>query len=153
MDSLRSGAVVDGFGRRLGRRRVHELLYHVPAARQSDRQGDVSDSQLRFDKECSFRVYLYNTLSHPYWNVKLEVLSDQFEAAVVPSPLWKTYPDVQSAAMGGTREFFTVTLKRKSGVPDGQYDVSLRVYTSHTKCPSSIAFSPSPRRSTNRRSR
>jgi hypothetical protein len=91
-------------------------------------KADVSDSQLRFDKQCSFRVYLYNTMSHPFWNAKLEVLSDQFEAAVVPSPLWKTYPDVQSAATGGTREHFTVTLKRKAGVPDGQYDVSLRVY-------------------------
>ncbi len=92
-------------------------------------KADVSDSQLRFDKECSFRVYLYNTLSHPFWNAKLEVLGDQFDAAVVPSPLWKTYPDVQSAATGGTREYFTVTLKRKPGVPDGQYDVSLRVFT------------------------
>ncbi len=91
-------------------------------------KADVSDSQLRFDKECSFRVYLYNTMSHPFWNVKLEVLSDQFEATVVPSPRWKTYPDVQSAATGGTREYFTVTLKRKAGVPDGEYDVSLRVY-------------------------
>jgi hypothetical protein len=93
-------------------------------------KADVSDSQLRFDKECSFRVYLYNTLLHPFWNVKIEVVSDQFDATVVPSPLWKTYPDVQSAATGGTREYFTVTLKRKAGVPDGQYDLSLRVYTS-----------------------
>jgi hypothetical protein len=98
-------------------------------------KADVSDSQLRFDKECSFRVYLYNTLSHPFWNAKIEVLSDQFEATVVPSPLWKTYPDVQSASTGGTREYFTVTLKRKPGVPDGQYDVSLRVYTSRFEVP------------------
>ena len=98
-------------------------------------KADVSDRQLRFDKECSFRVYLYNTLSQPYWNVKLEVLSDQFEAAVVPSPHWKTYPDVQSAATGGTREYFTVTLKRKPGVPDGPYDVSLRLYTSRYDVP------------------
>ena len=93
-------------------------------------KADVSDSQLRFDKECSFRVYLYNTLAQPYWNVKIEVVSDQFDATVVPSPLWKTYPDLQAAATGGTREYFTVTLKRKAGVPDGQYDLSLRVYTS-----------------------
>ena len=45
-------------------------------------KADVSDSQLRFDKECSFRVYLYNTMSHPFWNAKLDVLSDQFEATV-----------------------------------------------------------------------
>ena len=98
-------------------------------------KADVSDSQLRFDKECSFRVYLHNTLSQPFWNVKLEVLSDQFDATVVPSPRWKTYPDVQSAATGGTREYFTVTLKRKAGVPDGQYDVSLRVFTSRYDVP------------------
>ncbi len=98
-------------------------------------KADVSDRQLRFDKECSFRVYLYNTMSHPYWNVKVDVMSDQFQAAVVPSPRWKTYPDLQAAATGGTREYFTVTLTRKPGVPDGAYDVSLRVYSSRYDVP------------------
>jgi hypothetical protein len=98
-------------------------------------KADVSDSQLRFDRECSFRVYLHNSMSHPFWNVKLEVLSEQFDVAVVPSPRWKTYPDVQSAATGGTREYFTVTLKKKAGVPDGQYDLSLRVYTTRYEVP------------------
>jgi hypothetical protein len=96
---------------------------------------DVADSQLRFDKECSFRVYLHNTMAHPFWNVKLEVCTDQFETTVVPSSRWKTYPDLQSAATGGTREYFTVNLNRKPGIPDGQYDLSLRVFTTRFEAP------------------
>jgi len=98
-------------------------------------KADVPNGRLRVDQENSFRVYLHNTMSHPFWNARLEVLSDQFEAAIVPSPRWKTYPDVQSAVTGGTREYFTVALRRKPGVPDGKYDVSLRVYTTRFEAP------------------
>lgn len=93
-------------------------------------KADVADGQLRIDKEGSFRVYLYNTMNWPYWDTKLDVLSDQFDAKVEPSPTWKTFPDLQPAAQGGTREYFTVTLTRKAGVPDGPYDVMFKVYSS-----------------------
>jgi hypothetical protein len=96
---------------------------------------DVADGQLHIDTEGSFRVYLHNTLSQPFWNVKLEVLTAQFDVTVVPSPSWKTYPDLQSSVTGGSREYFTVTLKRKTGVPDGPCDVSLRVYSSRYDVP------------------
>jgi len=87
---LRYCAVADGFSLRMGRGRAHELLYYMYRLRDNlTIKADVSDSQLRFDKECSFRVYLYNTLSQPFWNAKLEVLSDQFEATVVRRGIYR----------------------------------------------------------------
>ena len=93
-------------------------------------KADVADGQLRIAKEASFRMYLYNTLTWPFYDAKLDVLSDQFEAKVEPSPTWKTFPDLQPAASGGTREYFTVTLTRKPEVPDGPYDVVFKLYSS-----------------------
>ena len=93
-------------------------------------KADVPDGKLRIDKEGSFRVYLCNTMSQPFCDAQLRVLSDQFDAEVTPSPTWKTFPDVPAAAGSGAREYFTVALKRKSGVPDGAYDISLKVYSS-----------------------
>ena len=92
-------------------------------------KADVSENQLRIDRESSFRVYLHNTMNHPFWSAKLEVISDQFDATITPSTTWKTYPDVQPVMTGGTREYFTVTLKRKAGTPDGKYDVAFKVYS------------------------
>ena len=72
-------------------------------------KADVSDGQLRVDQQCSFRVYLHNTMSHPFWNAHIDVLSDQFDV--------------------------TITLKRKPGVPDGAYDLSLRLFTTRGTVP------------------
>lgn len=93
-------------------------------------KADVADGQLRIAQEGSFRVYLYNALTWPFYDAKLDVLSDQFDAKVEPSPAWKTFPDLQPASGGGTREYFTVTLARKAGVPDGPYDVVFKLYSS-----------------------
>ena len=91
---------------------------------------DVPEGKLRIDREGSFRVYLSNTMKGPFYDAQLSVLSDQFDVTVTPSPTWKTFPDVPAAVRAGTREYFTVDLKRKSGVPDGVYDLSLKVYSS-----------------------
>ena len=91
---------------------------------------DIANGQLRIDKEASFRVYLKTTMNIPFYDAKLDVLSDQFDATVTPSPTWKSYPDVTQVGAGGSREYFTVALKRKSGVPDGKYDISLKLYSS-----------------------
>jgi len=91
---------------------------------------DISSDQLRIDKEASFRVYLKTTMNVPFYDAKLDVLSEQFDATVSPSPTWKGYPDVTQVGAGGNKEYFTVTLKRKKGVPDGKYDISLKLYSS-----------------------
>lgn len=93
-------------------------------------KADVADGQLRIDKEGSFRIYLYNTLTWPFYDAKLDVLSDQFDAKVEPSPTWQTFPDLTPACAGGGREYFTVTLTRKQGVADGPYDVVFKLYSS-----------------------
>ena len=91
---------------------------------------DISNGQLRIDKEASFRVYLKTTMNVPFYDAKLDVLSDQFDATVTPSSTWKSYPDVTQVGAGGNKEYFTVTLKRKNGVADGKYDISLKLYSS-----------------------
>jgi|GEM_PF-624541 len=103
---------------------------------------DIADGQLRIEKEASFKVYLKTTLHVPFFDAKLEVLSDQFDATVTPSPTWKDYPDVAPAEAGGGKEYFTVTLKRKSGVPDGKYDISFKLYSSRQTFPRLAFFAP-----------
>jgi len=103
-------------------------------------KADVPEGGLRIEKEGSFRVYICNTMDKfSFFDAKLGIFSEQFDVDVAPSPAWKTYPDVPPAAgIGkgspgkGSMEYFTVTLKRKSGVPDGAYDLLIKLYaTSH----------------------
>jgi hypothetical protein len=89
---------------------------------------DIRDGQLRINKEASFRVYLLNTMDRAIADIRLEAVSKDFDAVVEPSPDWKGYPRLQTALQGGQKEFFNVTLKRKSGTEDGKYDIGLRLF-------------------------
>ena len=89
---------------------------------------DIRDGQLRINQEASFRVYLLNTMDRSIANIQLEVVSKDFDGVVEPSPDWKGFPHLQTSLQGGKKEFFNVTLKRKSGTADGKYDIGLRLF-------------------------
>lgn len=89
---------------------------------------DIRDGQLRINKEASFRVYLLNTMDRPIADIRLAVVSPDFDAVIEPSADWKGFPRLQTSLKGGKKEFFNVTLKRKSGIADGKYDIGLRLY-------------------------
>ena len=91
-------------------------------------RADAAGDRYRVDKEGTVLVHLYSTLPVPLSDVKLKVDSDQFEATVAPAPSWKTYPELSSAADGGAKGCFTVSLRRKAGLADDEPDVALRVY-------------------------
>ena len=88
---------------------------------------DVRDGQLRIGQEGSFRVYLLNTMDREITAIALQVLSDHFDARVEPAPTWQTYPVLKTSISGGKKEYFTVTLRRKPGVPDGRYRLDLQL--------------------------
>jgi len=88
---------------------------------------DIRDGQLRIGKDASFRVYLLNTMDRNIDNIGLEVLSDHFRSAAKPSHDWRTFPVLKAKRRGGKKEYFTVTLNRKPGVPDGKYKIDLRL--------------------------
>lgn len=90
---------------------------------------DVRDGQLRIGKEASFRVYLLNTMDRGIANINLEVKTDQFEAAVKPSPEWKKFPALDR----GIKQYFEVTLKRKPNVADGKYKIGLNLFNGQNK--------------------
>ena len=86
---------------------------------------DVRDGQLRIGQEGSFRVYLLNTMDREIAAIDLQVTSAQFDAEVQPAPDWRTYPQLRTTLRGGRKEYFTVRLRRKPGVPDGRYRIDL----------------------------
>lgn len=95
---------------------------------------DVRDGQLRVGREGSFRVYVLNTMDRNIAEITLLVNSAEFDAEVKPSPEWRGYPVLATAARGnGKREYFTVQLKRKPGVPDGAYRIELDLYSNQMK--------------------
>ena len=89
---------------------------------------DIRDGQLRIHQEASFRVYLLNTMDRGIADIRLEVISPDFDSIVTPSPEWRTFPQLNTIRHGGKKEYFTVTLKRKAGVPDGRYQIALRLF-------------------------
>jgi hypothetical protein len=89
---------------------------------------DIRDGQLRIAQEASFRVYLLNTMDRGIESIKLEVRSNEFTGQVVSSPDWKGFPSLKAVKEGGKKEFFTVTLQRKPGIPDGKYKIELRLF-------------------------
>ena len=89
---------------------------------------DIRDGQLRIHQEASFRVHLLNTMDRAIADIRLEVISPDFESTVTPSPEWRSFPQLQTTRHGGKKEYFTVTLKRKPGVPDGRYEIALRLF-------------------------
>jgi hypothetical protein len=56
------------------------------------------------------------------------VVSPEFDAVINPSADWKGFPNLKTALKGGKKEYFDVTLQRKSGTADGKYDIGLRLY-------------------------
>jgi len=94
---------------------------------------DIRDGQLRIGKSASFRVYLLNTMDRDIVDIRLEVLSDQFKTTVTPAPDWQRYPYLKAKRSGGRKEYFTVRLDRNPGVPDGKYDISLRLYNGQNR--------------------
>lgn len=89
---------------------------------------DVRDGQLRIGEEGTFKVYLLNTMIWELKAIDIEVMTEQFSAEVQPSSDWKTFPLLQTTVKGGKREYFTVTLRRRQGIPDGKYKLTLRVF-------------------------
>ena len=94
---------------------------------------DIRDGQLRVGQKGSFRVYLLNTMDRGIANIKLEVLCEQFNADVKPSETWRKFPQLQTTRRGGKKEYFTVALERKPGVPDGKYKIRLRLFNGKKK--------------------
>lgn len=93
---------------------------------------DIRDGQLRINQEASFRVYLLNTMDRDIVDIRLEIMSPEFNAVVTPAPDWKNYPYLKTSVKGGTKVFFDVTLKRKSGTSDGKYNIGLRLFNGKT---------------------
>jgi len=89
---------------------------------------DIRDGQLRINKEASFRVYLLNTMDRDIVDIRLEVISPEFDGRVTPSTDWKGFPHLKTSLKGGKKEFFDVMLKRKSGTADGKYTIGLRLF-------------------------
>ncbi len=89
---------------------------------------DIRDGQLRINREASFRVYLLNTMDRDIVDIRLEIISPEFDATVAPAPDWKRFPYLRTAVRGGKKEFFDVTLARKSGTADGKYTIGLRLF-------------------------
>ncbi|MFH0911731.1 MAG: hypothetical protein V1918_09540 [Planctomycetota bacterium] len=90
---------------------------------------DIRDGQLRIGTEASFRVYVLNTMDRDIDEIDLKVDSKEFEATVAPSEGWKGFPKLKTVKLGGRKESFTVTLRRKKGVPDGTYPIDLQLYS------------------------
>jgi len=89
---------------------------------------DIRDGQLRIGKEATFHVYLLNTMDRAISDIRLEVVSEHFVARVRPDPTWRSFPALKAVRQGGRKQYFTVTLRRKPGVPDGRYRIRLRLY-------------------------
>lgn len=94
---------------------------------------DIRDGQLRIGEQGSFRVYLLNTMDRDIANINLEVLSKEFAAEVKPGAGWKRFPVLQTTKRGGQKEYFDVTLRRQAGVPDGRYEIGLRLFNGKNK--------------------
>ncbi len=90
---------------------------------------DIRDGQLRIGDQASFRVYLLNTMDRNIEEIRLRVKSNEFAARVEPSPNWTRFPVLRTAKRGGQKQYFTVTLRRKPGVPDGAYKIGLELYS------------------------
>ena len=94
---------------------------------------DIRDGQLRIGKEASFRVYVLNTMDRGIADLALDVRSEHFESDVKPSPDWRGYPGLKAVKEGGKKEYFTVMLRRKPGVPDGRYKIDLDLCSKQKK--------------------
>lgn len=89
---------------------------------------DIRDGQLRIGNQASFRVYLLNTMDRDIVAINLQVESREFQADVQQGSEWRDFPQLRTNRNGGKKQYFTVTLTRKAGVPDGRYQISLKLY-------------------------
>ena len=94
---------------------------------------DIRDGQLRVGQTASFKVYLLNTMDRAIATIGLEVLSAEFDAKVEPASDWKRFPYLETTKNGGQKQYFTVTLNRKAGIPDGKYKIDLRLFNPNNK--------------------
>jgi len=94
---------------------------------------DIRDGQLRIGQEASFRVYLLNTMDRGIATIGLEVVAPEFDSKVEPDPEWNGFPALKEVKNGGKKQYFTVTLTRKAGVPDGKYKIDLRLFNPNNK--------------------
>jgi len=94
---------------------------------------DIRDGQLRINQEASFRVHLLNTMDRDIVDIRLEIISPEFDGVVTPSPDWKGFPHLKTSLRGGRKEFYDVTLKRKSGTVDGKYTIGLRLFNGQNR--------------------
>ena len=84
---------------------------------------DIRDGQLRISKNAKFRVYLLNTMDRAIDEIRLEVVTKDFEAIVAPSREWRTFP----ALKVNKKQYFEVWLTRKPGTESGKYKIDLRL--------------------------
>lgn len=89
---------------------------------------DIRDNQLRINDSAEFRVYLLNTMDRDIADIRLAIDTDQFDTTVTPASDWRSYPKLRTKNKGGKKEYFTVTLERKSGTEQGTYKIGLRLY-------------------------
>lgn len=94
---------------------------------------DIRDGQLRISKEARFRVYLLNTMDRDIADIRLEIMTDKFKSKVKPASSWKSYPVLKTTCKGGSKQYFTVILKRKKDVPQGKYNIGLRLFNGKNK--------------------
>ncbi len=88
---------------------------------------DVRDGELRINDTGYFRVYVLNTMDADT-EVRLNVISDEFNSIVKPSDDWKDFPQLKTVHQSGKKEYFEVTLNRKNGVKPGSYSIKLDLY-------------------------
>ena len=106
-------------------------------------RADLAESDLKAKNEISFPVYVISTMNAALPGVSLDVSSDQFEARVSPSTSWKTFPELSKPAGNHpTKEFFTVTLKKKSATPIRACDVVMKLYSAQPQGKQLVAFQP-----------
>jgi hypothetical protein len=84
---------------------------------------DIRDGQLRISKNAKFRVYLLNTMDRAIDEIRLEVVTKDFEAKVTPSPEWRRFPVLSVRK----KKYFEVELTRKPGTESGKYKIALRL--------------------------
>ena len=82
-------------------------------------------------KEFAFRVYVVSSLPLTLSDVKLKASSDRFDASLAPSPAWHTYPELSAAGSNTVMQYFTLTLKSKSGIAEDASGVNLRLYAAN----------------------
>jgi hypothetical protein len=94
---------------------------------------DIRDDQLRINTSAKFRVYLLNTMDRDIVDIRLGIITDDFDTEVNPSPDWRSFPYLKTINKKGQKEYFEVELRRKEGTPQGKYKIGLHLYNGQDK--------------------